>query len=265
MIVLVERILEAVLFFIAARTGVRFLSAPDETWLAMSRRLTQRRLPVAAIAITVALTAGCLLELAWPGALDALRSDSSGAWWRVLTAPFVQEGVAGAVFNVVSAAIIIALTEWQWGRLVAVAIWLTGAWAPIGDVAGVVGYHISAADTTAYSAGSSGATYFTAAALCAAMIWGGTGRTRLLGLAGPAVALVMWIATNDGHGVVFTEGFVLGLLLWPALRGLGIPAPIEPTALERDAVGTPACLLFAATRPDGRCEPDRLYAVRTAA
>lgn len=73
-------------------------------------------------------------------------------------------------------------------------------------------------DTTAYSAGSSGATYFTAATLCAAMLWGGTGRLRLLGLVGPALALIMWVATNDGHGVVFTEGFVLGLLVWPALR-----------------------------------------------
>jgi hypothetical protein len=31
-------------------------------------------------------------------------------------------GLAGALFNIVTAAIIVALAEWQWGRLVAAAI-----------------------------------------------------------------------------------------------------------------------------------------------
>jgi hypothetical protein len=83
-------------------------------------------------------------------------------------------------------------------------------------VAKLAGYHVSAANASAYSAGSSGATYFTAATLCAALLCCGAGRARLAGLAGPVIALVMWFATNDGHGVLFVEGFVFGLLLQAA-------------------------------------------------
>jgi hypothetical protein len=69
--------------------------------------------------------------------------------------------------------------------------------------------------------------------LCAALVWAAAGRVRLVGLVGPAIALVMWIATNDGHGVLFTEGFVLGLLLWSALRALRIAGPLDaPVAPE---------------------------------
>jgi hypothetical protein len=178
--------------------------------------------------ITGLLAAGGLLQAAWPGALEALRQESGGAWWRTCTAPFVQTGggLAGALFNIVSAAVIVALAEWQWGRLVAAAVWLTGAWAPVGDVARLAGYHVAAADASAYSAGSSGVTYFTAATLCAALLCRGAGRVRLLGLIGPAIALVMWIGTDDGHGVLFIEGFVLGLL-WAAPRTLGTPRTLR--------------------------------------
>jgi hypothetical protein len=93
---------------------------------------------------------------------------------------------------------------------------MPGAWAPVGDVANLAGYHVSAASASAYSAGSSGATYFTAATLCAALLCCGAGRARLAGLAGPVIALVMWFTTNDGHGVLFVEGFAGGLLLQAA-------------------------------------------------
>jgi hypothetical protein len=225
---IIERVLEAVLFVVAAKTAIALFSAPDEPALVLGRRLSRRRLPVAAIVITAALIAGCLLEVAWPGALSALRAGPASAWWHVFTAPFVQDGgVAGALFNIVTAAIIVALAEWQWGRLIATAIWLTAAWAPIGHLAGLAGYHVSAANATAYTAGSSGATYFTAGTLCTALVCSGAGRARLLGLVAPAIALVMWIATNDGHGVVFTEGFVLGALLWAALRVLPVRPPLD--------------------------------------
>ena len=101
------------------------------------------------------------------------------------------------------------------------------------------GLQVSAANTAAYSAGSSGATYFTAATLCAALLWTATGRTRLLGLVAPAIAAVMWIVTNDGHGVLFVEGFALGLLLWAGRRVLHIngtaagPAPTDPGRSRR--------------------------------
>jgi hypothetical protein len=225
---IIERVLEAVLFVVAAKTAIALFSAPDEPALVLFRRLSRRRRPVAAIVITATLIAGCLLEVAWPGALSALRTGPASAWWQVFTAPFVQDGgVVGALFNIVTAAIIVALAEWQWGRLIAAASWLTAAWAPIGHLAGLAGYHVSAANATAYTAGSSGATYFTAGTLCTALVCSAAGRVRLLGLAAPAIALVMWIATNDGHGVLFTEGFVLGALLWAGLRALQVRPPLE--------------------------------------
>lgn len=52
----------------------------------------------------------------------------------------------------------------------------------------------------------------------------------------------MWIATNDGHGVLFTEGFVLGALLWAGLRALRVRPPLASAAPDkpRAARQTPA-------------------------
>jgi Rhomboid family len=237
---IIERILEGALFAVTARTGIRLLSQPGESGPALARRLGRRRLPIVAIIITAVLVAGCVLELAWPGALGALRQQSPGAWWQAFTAPFVQEGVTGALFNVISAAFVLAMAEWQWGRLAAAAIWLIGAWGPLGDVAQLAGYHVPAANVIAYSAGSSGATYFTAATLCAALLWTVPGRTRLLGLVAPAIAAGMWIVTNDGHGVLFVEGFVLGLLLAGGRRVLRISAPVAGPAPAGPGAQPPA-------------------------
>lgn len=220
---MIDQIFEAVLVVITINTGVRVLnlgrkpSQGEQTLFV----LAQRRLPLAAMAIVAALVAGSVLEASWPGALDALRrSSSSHQWWRVFTAPFVQESVLGAVFNIVTAAIVLALAEWTWGWVGAVALWLLGAWAPLGDLATLTGYHVSTAHQTAYSAGSSGATYFVAATLCAALLIRGRGRERLLALIGPAIAVFMWFLRNDGHGVLFTEGFVLALVLCASLHAL---------------------------------------------
>lgn len=72
---------------------------------------------------------------------------------------------------------------------------------------------MSTYNVAAYSAGSSGATYFTAGSICAAYILSSAGSMRWLGLAAPGIALVLWLVTNDGHGVLLAEGFVAGLLL----------------------------------------------------
>jgi hypothetical protein len=121
MLIVVERVLEALLFVVAAQAGRRLFGPADEPVPALARRLIRRRLPVTAIVITALLAAGALLQLAWPGALDALRQQPHGAWWRTFTAPFVQTGgaLAGALFNIATAAIILAMAEWQWGRLAA--------------------------------------------------------------------------------------------------------------------------------------------------
>ena len=91
-------------------------------------------------------------------------------------------------------------------------------WGLCAALGRVVGYHVSAVDVAAYRAGSSGATYLAAATLSAALVIRGTGRRRLLGLAGPAIAATLWVTANDGHGVVFVEGFAVGLVLSVGFR-----------------------------------------------
>jgi hypothetical protein len=225
---IIERVLEGVLFVVAMNTGVNLLGPEKmDGGVSVLTMLRSHRFPVTAVVVSAALCLGSLLELFWSGALDALRNDPSGQWWRVLTAPFVQDGIAGGVFNIVSAAVIVALAEWYWGRLISAGVWLLGAWAPVGKVAGLFGYHVSAHKVTVYTAGSSGATYFTAGTLCAALLLSGIGRNRLLGLVGPAIALVMWAGFNDGHGVLFFEGFVAGLVMFCLVSGFGITTPFQ--------------------------------------
>jgi hypothetical protein len=159
------------------------------------------------------------------------------------------------VFNIVSAAIVLALTEWCWGRLITAGLWLLGAWAPIGKAAGLLGYHVSAHNVTAYTAGSSGATYFTAGTLCAAVLLKGAGRQRLLGLVGPLIAFVMWIGVNARSGIPLApQGYGMPRAHWS--DGYG-PAsgrrrkPADPSLARSDSPNhyQPA---QDAERPDGR-------------
>ena len=227
---LIERAIEAVLIITAIRAGVRLLArrragTGEELDLEQELRglVPASRLPIAALVLLVLLTIGALTEMIWPGALDVLRNDSSNpGWWRPLTAPFVQDdGVAGAIFNLVTAGVVLALAEWHWGGPLALGIWAIGAWAPIGSVAALVGYRVAADDVDAYTAGSSGATYFTAATLCAALICAGTGRDRLIGFVGPAIGVACWLGLGDGHGLMFTAGAILGVALWAVVRMVG--------------------------------------------
>jgi hypothetical protein len=55
---------------------------------------------------------------------------------------------------------------------------------------------------------------------CAVLLVVRADRTRWAGLAAPVIGLVMWLATNDGHGVLVVEGLVAGALL----SGLCVPA-----------------------------------------
>ena len=144
---------------------------------------------------------------AWERQLSTISRHCVGMAGRPYTAPIVQDsGVVGGPFTVVSATIAIALLEWTWGRALAAGAWLAGGWGLCAALGRVVGYHVSAGDVAAYRARSSGATYLAAATLSAALVIRGTGRRRLLGLAGPAIAATLWVTANDGHGVVFVEG-----------------------------------------------------------
>ena len=222
-----ERVCEALVFFVGLRAamGLSRIEWFDHGWAVFTGSLRGRRVPVVAAALTSLLVVGALLEVFWPGALGALSDGPGSSWWQTFTAPFVQSGGAvGAVFNIVSAAVVLAITEWYWGRVAAAAIWLVGAWAPLGVLAGLAGYHESAGNVAAYSAGSSGATYFTLGTLCAAALLAGAGWERLAGAAALLVAVVMWLFVNDGHGVVLVEGGLLGVLLCGAYALLRRPA-----------------------------------------
>lgn len=227
---IIERTIEAVLILLAIRAGVRLLArerADTREELDLEKELrglaSAKRLPIAALVLLVLLTIGALAEVIWPGTLNVLRNDPSNSdWWRPLTAPFVQDdGVIGAIFNLVTAAAVMALGEWYGGGLLALGIWAIGAWAPMGAVAALAGYRVAAANTDAYTAGSSGATYFTAATLCAALICAGTGRDRLIGLVGPVIGVISWLALGDGHGLLFTAGVIVGVVLWVIVRLIG--------------------------------------------
>ena len=209
---MLERMLEGALIVIAVRAGAELCGFGEPSPRA-------RRRPVVAAMFGVVLIAGFVVGLAVPGAVGALAdAPGVGGWWRPFTAPFVQDsGIVGGAFNVVTATIVIALLEWTWGRALAAGAWLAGAWGLCAALGRVVGYHVSAGDVASYRAGSSGATYFAAATLSAALVVRGTGRRRLLGLVGPAIAAALWVTANDGHGLVFVEGFAVGLVLSVAL------------------------------------------------
>jgi hypothetical protein len=236
----IERILEMLVLLLAVRAGAGALDIPwgDGRGADLRADLRRRGVPWIAVVLTALLTAGFVLGLVWQGALHTLSRPGSGGGggWQTLTAPFVQQGVVGGLFNVVTAFVVLALAEWAWGPITAFAIWLLAAWAPVGAVAGLVGYHVSHTNLSAYSAGSSGATYFTAATLCAVMLAAQAGRIRWLGLAAPALGALMWATTNDGHGVMVLEGFILGLALLiarAAARGNTVDARHVPTSDHR--------------------------------
>ena len=226
---MLERMLEGALIVIAIRAGAERCGFGEPS-------PPPRRRPVVAAMFALLLATGFVIGLAVPGAVDALaHTPGVGGWWRPFTAPFVQDsGIVGGAFNLVTATIVIALLEWTWGRALAAGAWLAGAWGLCAALGRVVGYHVSGVDVAAYRAGSSGATYFAAATLSAALVVHGTGRRRLLGLAGPAIAAALWVTANDGHGVVFVEGFAVGLVVSVAsgevgqLRRRAAEGPVAP-------------------------------------
>jgi hypothetical protein len=92
---------------------MNLLAFPEDV-RGLVRAVRACRVPVSALTIGAALTTGVVLEVIWSGALRTLERD--GHDWQVFTAPFVQDGgITGAVFNLASALIVIALTAWIWG------------------------------------------------------------------------------------------------------------------------------------------------------
>ncbi|MGW3636068.1 hypothetical protein ACWD7F_39290 [Streptomyces sp. NPDC005122] len=184
----------------------------------------RRRLPWAATGLsTIALTA-VATQLCWSGAMDAFDSDpAKSGWWRVVTSVFMQNGgFLGAVWNIATLAVIAALAEWFWGAPLMAGLFAAGILLPQ-HIDSLFGASDRASSDPRNFAGSSGATYFLAATLAAALLLRrgadtGAPKQRLLALAVPVLGLALWFAQSNGHGLVAAYGFVLGALVHALAR-----------------------------------------------
>ncbi|WP_344119510.1 hypothetical protein [Streptomyces blastmyceticus] len=176
--------------------------------------VTRRRVPWAAVGLTGIALAGVVTQLCWSGAMDAFDSDPSrSGWWRVVTSVFMQNGgLLGGAWNIATLAVIAALAEWFWGGPLMVGLFAAGILLPE-HIDALFGQTGGSTDPRNF-AGSSGATYFLAATLSAALLLrGGERKNMLLAIGAPVLGLGMWFAQENGHGMVTAYGFVLGLLV----------------------------------------------------
>ncbi|WLQ42680.1 hypothetical protein P8A22_23730 [Streptomyces laculatispora] len=182
--------------------------------------LRGRRIPWAAVGLTAVALAGVITQLCWSGAMDALDSDPArSGWWRTVTAAFMQNGgLLGRAWNIATLAVIAALANWFWGAPLTLGLFLAGILLPE-YIDALFGENGHGTDPRNF-AGSSGATYFLAATLSAALLLRTlrTGRRHdreslketVLAAAVPALGLVIWFAQSNGHGLVSVYGFALG-------------------------------------------------------
>lgn len=182
--------------------------------------LRGRRVPWAAVGLTAVALAGVITQLCWSGAMGALDSDPArSGWWRAVTSVFMQNGgLLGGAWNIATLAVIAALANWFWGAPLTLGLFLAGILLPerIDALFGESGHSTDPRNF----AGSSGATYFLAATLSAALLLHTlrTGRRKdreslkeiLLAAGVPALGLVVWFAQSNGHGLVSVYGFALG-------------------------------------------------------
>ncbi|WP_257980228.1 hypothetical protein [Streptomyces sp. CB02959] len=193
---------------------------------------TMRRRPVpwVAIALTAVAVGAVVLQLTWSGAMDALDGDPrKTGWWRVVTSVFMQNGgLFGGVWNIATLAVIAALAQWFWRGPLMLLLFAGGILLPQ-QIDALFGETAPSTDPRNF-AGSSGATYFLAATLAAALLLTGTQtKERLPAVGVPAAGLAMWLAQENGHGLVACYGFVLGAIALPLARRL--PRPPVPAAL----------------------------------
>lgn len=179
----------------------------------------RRRLPWAAAGLTTVALAAVVTQLCWSGAMDAFDSDpAKSGWWRVITSVFMQNGgFLGAAWNIATLAVIAALAEWFWGAPLMVGLFAAGILLPQ-HIDSLFGASDRASTDPRNFAGSSGATYFLAATLAAALLLRGSAHTGtpkqgLLALAVPVLGLTLWFAQSNGHGLVAVYGFALGVLV----------------------------------------------------
>ncbi|WP_405774363.1 hypothetical protein [Streptomyces sp. NBC_00859] len=204
----------------------------------------RRRIPWGAAGLTAVALVAVVTQLCWSGAMAAFDSDpAKSGWWRVVTSVFMQNGgLLGAAWNIATLAVVAALAEWFWGAPLMLGLFAAGILLPE-HIDFLFGASDRASTDPRNFAGSSGATYFLAATLAAALLLRVSDRAesrklRLLALAVPVLGLVLWFAQSNGHGLVTVYGFTLGLLV----RLLARPVLRPDRDLERPPRTTMASL-----------------------
>ncbi|GHI03875.1 hypothetical protein AQI88_08615 [Streptomyces cellostaticus] len=191
--------------------------------------LRRRPVPWAAVALTAVAIGAVLLQVSRPGAMDALEGDPRRTgWWRVVTSVFMQNGgFLGGAWNIVTPAAVAAPAQWFWGGPLMPALFAGGILLPE-RIDALFGETSHSTDPRNF-AGSSGATYFLAATLTAALLLTVTDtRIRLPAAVTPVAGLAMWLAQDNGHGLVSCYGFLLGCAALPLARCLPRPVSSAP-------------------------------------
>lgn len=186
-------------------------------------RRGQRQVPWAAVVLAGPAVAGVVLQLCWPGAMDALDHDpAKSGWWREFTSVFMQNGGAGGTaWNLATLAAVAALAQWYWGGPLTIGFFAAGIVLP-DRIDTLLGMGDGPSTDPRNFAGSSGATYFLGATLALALLMRPpTAKHRVLAIAVPVLGLAMWLTQENGHGLVSVYGFGLGAMAWALRRPVG--------------------------------------------
>ncbi|MFG2143115.1 hypothetical protein ACGFRG_02805 [Streptomyces sp. NPDC048696] len=198
----------------------------------------ERPIPWAAVGVTVVAVGAVVLQQLWSGAMDALDSDpSKTGWWRVVTSVFMQNGgLLGGAWNIATLAATAALAQWFWRGPLLLALFAAGILLPQ-HIDALFGDTAPSTDPRNF-AGSSGATYFLAATLTAGLLLTSSAtKERLLAVSVPVAGLAMWLAQENGHGLVSVYGFVLGAAVLPLAQRLR-NRPVAAAAVPDDELST---------------------------
>ncbi|WP_345525040.1 hypothetical protein [Streptomyces echinatus] len=100
-----------------------------------------RPIPWAAVILTAIAVGGVLLQMVWSGAMPALDADPTrSGWWREFTSVFLQNGgVFGALWNLVTLAVVAALAQWYWGGPLTLGFFVAGIVLP-GRIDSLLGF-----------------------------------------------------------------------------------------------------------------------------
>ena len=138
-------VLYTVALYSAFLAGSLYLRTQSVTPANKSSQTTSK-IPVATLALVIAIAISSTLQFFFPAILRIFERDytqfRAGDWWRLITPLFVQDGgVAGAISNLVGLLLVGSVAERMWGTPRWLIIFFTGgilsqgigfAWQPVG-------------------------------------------------------------------------------------------------------------------------------------